>query len=69
VLHQCPDPTHAFRRNGHARPRSVVTGVGPVEVTRLRVHDRRPPHARERFTSAILPPHLRKARAIEELIP
>ena len=56
-------------RNGHAPPRSVVTGIGPVEVTRPRVHDRRPPHARERFTSAILPPYLRKARAIEELIP
>ena len=60
-------------RNGHAPPRSVVTGVGPVEVHRPRVHDKRPPapegEERPRFTSAILPPYLRKARSIEELIP
>jgi transposase-like protein len=56
-------------RNSHAPPRSVVTGVGPVEVTRPRVHDRRPPEERQPFTSAILPPYLRKAKSIEELIP
>lgn len=57
-------------RNGHARPRSVVTGVGPIEVIRPRVHDKRPDAGgREHFTSAILPPYLRKAKAIEELIP
>ncbi len=51
-------------RNGHAPPRSVVTGVGPIEVTRPRVHDRRTPMARERFTSKILPPYLCKAGVI-----
>jgi len=56
-------------RNGYAPPRQVITGVGPVEVTRPRVHDRRPAEQREVFTSKILPPYLRKARAIEELIP
>jgi transposase-like protein len=56
-------------RNGYAPPRSIVTGVGPVEVTRPRVHDRRPPEDRQQFTSAILPPYLRKAKAVEELIP
>jgi transposase-like protein len=56
-------------RNGHADPRKVVTGVGLVEVARPRVHDRRPPDQREAFTSKILPPYLRKAKAIEELIP
>jgi len=59
-------------RNGHARPRTVVTGLGPIEVTMPRVHDRRPPAPegdREKFTSSILPPYLRKAKSIEELLP
>jgi len=56
-------------RNGYAPPRSVVTGVGPVEVTRPRVHDKRPPEERQPFASTTLPPYLRKAKAIEELIP
>jgi len=56
-------------RNGHASPRTVVTGVGPVEVTMPRVHDRRPEGERQRFTSSILPPYLRKAKSIEQLIP
>ena len=59
-------------RNGYASPRTVVTGVGPLDVKMPRVHDRRPPGPdgqRERFTSSILPPYLRKAKAIDELIP
>lgn len=56
-------------RNGHACPRKVVTGLGPLEVTMPRVHDRRAADQRERFTSAILPPYLRKARSIEQMIP
>jgi len=56
-------------RNGHAAPRTVVTGVGPMQVKMPRVNDRRPEPQKERFTSAILPPYLRKAKAIDELIP
>jgi putative transposase len=56
-------------RNGHAQPRTVLTGVGPLEVQMPRVHDRRPADQRERFTSSILPPYLRKAKVIDELIP
>jgi len=56
-------------RNGYAAPRTIVTGVGPLEVTLPRVHDRRPEGQRERFTSQILPPYLRKAKTIDELIP
>src|SRR5690554_3292456 len=37
-------------RNGHAQPRHVVTGLGPVEVKMPRVHDRRDESERERFT-------------------
>ena len=57
-------------RNGHAEPRTVVTGLGPVPVRMPRVHDRRTPaQGREHFSSNILPPYLRKARSMDELIP
>jgi transposase-like protein len=56
-------------RNGHSPARSITTGVGPVEVSQPRVHDRRPPEEREAFRSKILPPYLRKTKSIEELIP
>jgi putative transposase len=56
-------------RNGHLPARTITTGVGPVEVQQPRVQDRRPAAEREKFTSAILPPYLRKTKSIEELIP
>lgn len=58
-------------RNGHAPPRSILTGLGPIEVTRPRVNDKRmdADGARMRFTSAILPPYMRRSKAIDELVP
>ena len=56
-------------RNGHAEPRTVVTSLGPMQVTMPRVHDRRPEDEREPFSSKILPPYLRTAKVIDELIP
>jgi transposase-like protein len=56
-------------RNGRLPERTITTGVGPVTVQQPRVHDRRPFEQREKFTSAILPPYLRKTKSIEELIP
>jgi putative transposase len=56
-------------RNGYAAERTVVTGVGQMQVRMPRVHDRRPAGERERFSSRILPPYLRKAGSIEQLIP
>ena len=56
-------------RNGSLPQRTILTGIGPVEVKQPRVQDRRPPQQREKFTSAILPPYLRKTKSIEELIP
>jgi transposase-like protein len=56
-------------RNGSLPQRTILTGIGPVEVKQPRVQDRRPPRQRERFNSAILPPYLRKTKSIEELIP
>lgn len=56
-------------RNGHLPERAIQTGLGDVEIKQPRVHDRRPAPERERFTSAILPPYLRRTRSLEELIP
>jgi putative transposase len=56
-------------RNGSLPQRTILTGIGPVEVKQPRVQDRRPADQREKFTSAILPPYLRKTKSIEELIP
>ncbi len=56
-------------RNGHLPERTILTGVGPVEVRQPRVQDRRPADQQEKFHSAILPPYLRKTKSVEELIP
>jgi len=56
-------------RNGYLPQRKIVTGLGEIPVRQPRVHDRRPDPEREKFTSKILPPYLRKAKSIEELIP
>jgi len=58
-------------RNGHMASRAILTGLGPVEVTRPRVNDKRvdAQGQRCRFTSRILPPYLRRTQALDELIP
>lgn len=56
-------------RNGRLPKRSITTGVGQVEIEQPRVHDRRTPAEREKFSSRLLPPYLRKTKSIEELIP
>jgi transposase-like protein len=56
-------------RNGYLPQRTLVTGVGPVEVKQPRVLDRRSAGEAEPFSSKILPPYLRKTKSIEELIP
>jgi putative transposase len=56
-------------RNGHLPERAIQTGIGEIQVKQPRVHDRRVPGDRERFTPAVLPPYLRRTRSLEELIP
>ena len=53
-------------RNGHLPQRSIQTGLGDIQVQQPRVHDRRP---HQRFTSAILPPYLRRIASLDNLIP
>ena len=56
-------------RNGRLPERKLVTPVGEVAVQQPRVHDRRAEEEREKFSSKLLPPYLRKTKSIEELIP
>jgi putative transposase len=56
-------------RNGYLPQRTILTGIGAVEVQQPRVHDRRPAAEREKFSSKILPAYLRKTKSMEELIP
>ena len=58
-------------RNGHKPARSILTPAGPLEVRQPRVDDRRVDAAgnRVRFASAILPPYLRKAKSVEQVVP
>jgi hypothetical protein len=58
-------------RNGRLPARQIQTGLGLVEVQQPRVNDRRinEKGERMRFSSAILPPYLRRTQSVEELIP
>lgn len=56
-------------RHGPLPEREVMTGVGPVPVKVPRVRDRGDQAEKVRFTSSILPPYLRKAKSVEELLP
>ena len=57
-------------RNGYRPPRTIVTGAGPVPVATPRVDDRvLARHGDARFTSALIPPYLRRTPHIEELLP
>ncbi|MGG2141831.1 IS256 family transposase [Symbiopectobacterium sp. RP] len=61
------DGRHAVVRNGYLPPRTIQTGIGDVEI--------KVPKVRERsgngicFNSALLPPYLKRAKSVEELLP
>jgi putative transposase len=57
-------------RNGTARPRPVTTGVGPLTIAAPRVNDRRVlDGVRQKFTSVILPPYVRRSPRLESVLP
>ena len=57
-------------RHGHLPERSIMTGIGAVEVCVPRVRDRLSgTDDRIRFSSAILPPYSRRSKSLEVLIP
>ena len=61
------DGRRAVVRNGYLPERTVQTGIGDVEVKVPRTRDRSGDGVT--FSSALLPPYLKRARSIEELIP
>jgi transposase-like protein len=57
----------AVVRNGYLPERTVQTGVGDVAVKVPRVRDRT--GSGVRFHSTLLPPYLKRAKSVEELLP
>tara|TARA_Y100000589_G_scaffold328855_1_gene373896 strand:+ start:7656 stop:8630 length:975 start_codon:yes stop_codon:yes gene_type:complete len=62
-----PDGRQAVVRNGHLPKRTLQTGVGDVEVQVPKVRDRS--GSGIRFNSQLLPPYLKRAKSLDELIP
>ena len=58
-------------RHGFLPEREVMTGIGkvPVKVPRVRDRVEKSKGDKIRFTSKIVPPYLRKAKSVEELLP
>jgi putative transposase len=59
-------------RNGHARPRTITTVAGAVEIEPPRVRDRRvDPETgeKQRFKSSIVPPWCRRSPKVAEVLP
>ena len=52
-----PDGRDRLVRHGHGPARAIQTGIGPIEVSRVKIRDRGPGSDDEkiRFASAILP--------------
>ena len=54
-------------RNGYLPTRTIQTGIGDVEVRVPKVRDRS--CSGIKFNSSLLPPYLKRARSVDELIP
>ena len=59
----------AVTRNGYSPERTIQTGIGDIAVKAPRVADRRKNGPKVKFTSAILPPYLKRTKSIEDLLP
>jgi transposase-like protein len=66
-----PDGRDRLVRHGHGPERTVQTGIGPVEIQRVKLRDRGAGTVNERigFTSAILPRWARRTRSLDALLP
>lgn len=57
-------------RNGYAEERRVTVGSGTIPIQAPRVNDKRVIDGeRQKFTSAILPPYLRRSKNVSEVLP
>jgi transposase-like protein len=51
-------------------PKTITTGAGPVEVEAPRVNDKRVVDGeRQKFTSVLLPPYMRRSPKVDEVLP
>jgi transposase-like protein len=68
---QLPDGRERLVRHGLGPERAIQTGIGPVEVQRVKLRDRGAAEGGERirFTSAILPRWSRRTRSLDALLP
>jgi len=66
-----PDGRDRLVRHGHGPERTIQTGIGPVEVERVKIRDRAAAEDGERirFTSAILPVWARRTKSLDTLLP
>ena len=65
-----PDGRERLVRHGHGPERMIQTGIGPVEVSRVKIRDRGAAgEDRIRFTSAILPKWARRTKSLDALLP
>ena len=66
-----PDGRDRLVRHGHGPERTIQTGIGPVEVERVKIWDRAAAENGERirFTSAILPLWARRTKSLDTLLP
>lgn len=65
--HRLPDGRQAVVRNGYLPERTVQTGIGNVDIKVPKVRDRS--GSGVRFNSTLLPPYLKRARSVEEVLP
>src|SRR5712691_8372994 len=66
-----PDGRDRLVRHGHGPVRTIQTGIGAVEVERVKIRDRAAASdgERVRFTSAILPLWARRTKSLDALLP
>jgi transposase-like protein len=66
-----PDGRGRVVRHGHGPERTIQTGIGPVEVSSVKVRDRGAAidGDRIRFSSAILPKWARRTKSLDALLP
>ena len=66
-----PDGRSRVVRHGHGPERTIQTGIGPVEVSSVKIRDRGAAidGERIRFSSAILPKWARRTKSLDALLP
>ena len=67
-----PDGRQRVVRHGYGPERSILTGIGALDVQRPKVRDRatdQPAEKKIRFTSSILPKWARRSRSLDALLP